>query len=1712
MDINDITAKNIAKAVAGTIERDDSILCCCPIHEARGAHSPSLLLSITSERRILFHCRSQNCDAKHFRAIRDHLVRCGLPLSHIGGSRYAEVHYDYQNADGSYAWTKVKRTTRKGKKSFLCGVWHESTKQWSNGRPDGAPLLFNLVAVANILAAAPATPLLIVEGEKDVLTAAGFGLLATTNADGAGKWRVEDTQTLIQLGVRRVVVCPDNDAAGIEHGISVAKTFQSAGVDTHWLELPGLGIKEDLSDWTPNQVQPEVLLVELVNTAPPFDDEALDWRGRLKVAGPNASCTYRGDAPNMLLALAHESRLKDCFAWNDFRQRVEVIRRTPWCLEEWWGPESLTPVGNRAIRDADIVKLGDYLTMSYDFGACAMQVSRAAIHAVADDHIFDELLEWIEALPAWDGTTRLDTWLGAYAGADAELHSSEYLALVGAKYIMQVLYRALNPGAKADYSLVFTAPQGFGKDRTLEAMFTPYYREGIPSPARNPADFARGIAGAIVAHAAEMSAWRKAEVEEQKAALTRCVDTDRPAYGYEVRSYPRRTCLAFSTNDFEFLQDATGNRRYWPISTIRERIDIEGLCRARNQILAEALHRLRGGELHWPTPEEEARVIAPERQEFGSEAALEIVAILERFIAEEPLTTRPNRVDFAWKWQRRPQPLSELYLDEFFGKCFGMYTAIKRQGLDRASKRDVSYCITWLRERGWRRVSKQLPDGRVRVWCAPGGAEDPHSSGPERGEGTPTHGAQKGERGGSNSRSQVGVVAAAGASEFDLVQVRAGAGGWGSTLPDDRLPVTLDDLEECFPRGCFLALDVETTGLSAESDDLRTVQFADGESAVVMVFRRPVEARALVVLADFLRGRRVVAHNARFEESWLRLAGIDIVLDDTALLFSAVRGSRLPKGDGHIGGNGGRISLAALAAMVLNETLDKSEQTSNWAAPELSAAQLAYALNDAVVTYRIWEALRAELHRKSQQHGIDIVAGYEDLRFSAAMARCMERAGVGFDVAAHEAWIARKEEPVLAIEAHLAAIDPALSPACIASGVRLDRLFRQRLDSYSAEARRSALLAWPKTEKIRRLSFGREDLAAVLVADRLQGAERQLVEALYARAEQVSGLATFGPAFSRHVINGRLHGQLHPGGAVTGRYTSSDPSLQNIPTDPEFRALFRAHEGRVLVDVDYSQLELRVFAALSGDAKMIAAFEDGWDYHELIMRRCGCTRRQAKAINFGILYGMSAATLAVDLGVDDIIAGEYLRAWDEQAPEGAAWRAALPRSYTTNSGVPTARRWIDYLDDADADTAAGTRPKNYPVQGGAADVMHRAMRILFERHRDWPGNVLPVLTVHDEIVVEVDSAAADRVGTLLADAMVEAFRDVLPNGPKRFLAIPGIGPTWAAAKAHGELREKAMRNGEPDPPPPPKIELHAASARSFVNYRTKPTEFDPAAIERLFAFVVERHRIYLRRQAGEPKPWTDDKILREWRFCCAYRELDAITAWLREHWREPHADDPDLWFALAVARRGINKVSSLAALGYPVPWPDHRARFLEIMAVEKNYGAAYTIPPAPGVRGRGTKHIGLAEKVFDQLWTKREKIRPRPGDKLESSYRNLYREPGLGGTGFLAAQIVADMKYVEPLRSATDWYTFAIPGPGSGRGLHRAFGRVGEDVHRKWREGDWRRWLGKLQVLLEPRWAEVGMEPPHAQDLQNIGLCEWDKYERVRLGEGHPKKHYNGGG
>jgi hypothetical protein len=275
-------------------------------------------------------------------------------------------------------------------------------------------------------------------------------------------------------------------------------------------------------------------------------------------------------------------------------------------------------------------------------------------------------------------------------------------------------------------------------------------------------------------------------------------------------------------------------------------------------------------------------------------------------------------------------------------------------------------------------------------------------------------------------------------------------------------------------------------------------------------------------------------------------------------------------------------------------------------------------------------------------------------------------------------------------------------------------------------------------------------------------------------------------------------------------------------------------------------------------------------------------------------------------------------------------------------------------------------------------------------------------------------------------------------------------------------------------------------------------------VHRLLSFIKERHAVYLRRQAGLPKPWTTDPILRQWKFCNVYRELDRVTIWIRQNWREPNQDDPDLWFAMTVARL-VNWPDTLAEIGYPVPWDPER--FMRIMKDRKKrglkvYTGAYMITAgADGV----DKATHQANNVFGPMWAKRETMRPRPKDDLNMFHMLLGQFNGLGS--FMAAQVVADLKYVRPLEDAKDWWSFAASGPGSRRGLNRVRGR---GVNEAWTEDEWRLELRRLQGELDPFVERASMPRLHGQDLQNC-LCEFDKMERVRLGEGFPRSKYDGG-
>lgn len=273
-------------------------------------------------------------------------------------------------------------------------------------------------------------------------------------------------------------------------------------------------------------------------------------------------------------------------------------------------------------------------------------------------------------------------------------------------------------------------------------------------------------------------------------------------------------------------------------------------------------------------------------------------------------------------------------------------------------------------------------------------------------------------------------------------------------------------------------------------------------------------------------------------------------------------------------------------------------------------------------------------------------------------------------------------------------------------------------------------------------------------------------------------------------------------------------------------------------------------------------------------------------------------------------------------------------------------------------------------------------------------------------------------------------------------------------------------------------------------------------VKELVKFIREREAIRVKKEAGKPRPWTKDPILGKFRFCNVHREDDRVSRWLRDNWYPRFRGNPDMWFAAVVARL-LNLPESLADVeDYILPFNATKLRirlhYRKDMGL-KNFNAAYIVS-TNGVAMDKVNYI--VDRVLAPLWKDRQYLQAMWGGLLEECHDRLMGYDGLGS--FIAAQVIADLKYEEPLKNAADWWTFAASGPGSRRGLNRV---MNAEVNKSWTELGWRFHLGELLKDVNDEFFKRGGPKLHAQDLQNC-LCEFDKYERTRLGEGTPKQIY----
>jgi DNA polymerase-1 len=275
---------------------------------------------------------------------------------------------------------------------------------------------------------------------------------------------------------------------------------------------------------------------------------------------------------------------------------------------------------------------------------------------------------------------------------------------------------------------------------------------------------------------------------------------------------------------------------------------------------------------------------------------------------------------------------------------------------------------------------------------------------------------------------------------------------------------------------------------------------------------------------------------------------------------------------------------------------------------------------------------------------------------------------------------------------------------------------------------------------------------------------------------------------------GRVHTCFNQAVAATGRLSSSDPNLQNIPIRTplgrEIRRAFIADPGHVLISADYSQIELRVLAHLADDETLIRAFQNGEDIHDrTALKVFGPAsgldphelRRRAKIVNYALLYGKTAFTLAKDIGVTQEAAQDFINAYFSGFPRVREFIDRTLADARVSGAVKTMygrRRLVPELTSRNGQirAAAERAAVNMPIQGTAADIMKRAMIHVSAALENLPGARM-LLTVHDELLFEVPADAAEEVAAVVKERMQSAADLRVP-----LTVDVGIGENWKDAK------------------------------------------------------------------------------------------------------------------------------------------------------------------------------------------------------------------------------------------------------------------------------------------------------------------------------------------
>lgn len=557
-----------------------------------------------------------------------------------------------------------------------------------------------------------------------------------------------------------------------------------------------------------------------------------------------------------------------------------------------------------------------------------------------------------------------------------------------------------------------------------------------------------------------------------------------------------------------------------------------------------------------------------------------------------------------------------------------------------------------------------------------------------------------------------------------------------------------------------IGIDSETTELDPYYGRLRLIQLATPDGVHIIdldAFRNGgdgdlLHADALAPLRNLLSAHRPVkiAHNAKFDAKFIKHSlGVDLDGIFDTLLASQLLGA---------GDIEERHGLEAVASRYLNEAVDKTERLSNWNL-ELSEAQLEYAARDAAVLLplreKLIERLKADSLIDCARLEFDCIMTIVDMEltgFYMHKDRWLEQLAI---VEKKRGQLAGELQDVLAEES---------SQGTLFGGPQRDEI---NLDS-----------SQQLTKALERLGIALPDSTRNWKLQPL-AAEYPIIATLLEYRTVQKALTSYGQNMIELInpTTGRLHADFRQIGAPTGRFSCTNPNIQQVPHAVEYRRCFSGHpEGRKLVIADYSQIELRILAEFSGDRGFINAFNSGADLHRVTAAEVfnvsldQVTREQrdfAKRLNFGVVYGIGAQRFSIMTGLSVPEAENVLRKYfatyrqlDTYLHE-AANRAVSERQARTGSGRLVRFRYDEH--DRQQISMTKRNGKNTPIQGTSADILKRALRLLKDELRGTNAQIVNI--IHDEIVVEADASEADEVAQKVERAMCAAGEEYVKTVP-----------------------------------------------------------------------------------------------------------------------------------------------------------------------------------------------------------------------------------------------------------------------------------------------------------------------------------------------------------